>query len=110
MLYEDEAVVLRAMRLGEADRIVTFVGRGQGKIRAVAKGVRKTKSRFGGRLEPFTQVSLVMWRGGSRLGIATHALAGAAARRRPGHPGRVAPGPARVEAVCRVLPLPEASP
>ncbi|MEA2533320.1 MAG: repair protein RecO, partial [Actinomycetota bacterium] len=52
MLYKDEAVVLRTMRLGEADRIVTFVGRGQGKIRAVAKGVRKTKSRFGGRLEP----------------------------------------------------------
>src|SRR5207253_4797633 len=58
VLYKDEAVVLRTMRLGEADRIVTFVGRGQGKIRAVAKGVRKTKSRFGGRLEPFTQVSL----------------------------------------------------
>ncbi|MCW3042739.1 MAG: Recombination protein terminal, partial [Actinobacteria bacterium] len=36
MLYKDEAVVLRTMRLGEADRIVTFVGRGQGKIRAVA--------------------------------------------------------------------------
>ena len=73
MLYKDEAIVLRTMRLGEADRIVTFVGRGQGKIRAVAKGVRKTKSRFGGRLEPFTQVSLVMWRGRSDLDIVTQA-------------------------------------
>ena len=73
MLYKDEAVVLRTMRLGEADRIVTFVGRSQGKIRAVAKGVRKTRSRFGGRLEPFTQVSLVMWRGRSDLDIVTQA-------------------------------------
>lgn len=67
MLYKDEAVVLRTMRLGEADRIVTFLGRSGGKIRAVAKGVRKTKSRFGGRLEPFSQVSLVLWRGRSSL-------------------------------------------
>lgn len=65
MLYKDEAVVLRTMRLGEADRIVTFLGRTGGKIRAVAKGVRKTKSRFGGRMEPFAQVSLVLWRGRS---------------------------------------------
>jgi DNA repair protein RecO (recombination protein O) len=65
VLYKDEAVALRTMRLGEADRIVTFLGRNSGKIRAVAKGVRKTKSRFGGRMEPFTQVSLVLWRGRS---------------------------------------------
>ena len=67
MLYKDEAIVLRTMRLGEADRIVTFLGRSSGKIRAVAKGVRKTKSRFGGRLEPFSQVSLVLWQGRSGL-------------------------------------------
>ncbi|MCA1839119.1 MAG: DNA repair protein RecO [Actinomycetota bacterium] len=67
MLYKDEAIVLRTMRLGEADRIVTLIGRANGKIRAVAKGVRKTKSRFGGRLEPFSQVSLVLWRGKSGL-------------------------------------------
>lgn len=71
MLYKDEAVVLRTMRLGEADKIVTFLGRGQGKIRAVAKGVRKTKSRFGGRLEPFSQVSLVVWKGRSDLDTVT---------------------------------------
>ncbi|MGH2771689.1 MAG: DNA repair protein RecO [Actinomycetota bacterium] len=71
MLYKDEAVVLRTMRLGEADRIVTFLGRAEGKIKAVAKGVRKTKSRFGGRLEPFSQVSLVLWRGKSGLDTVT---------------------------------------
>jgi len=71
MLYKDEAVVLRTMRLGEADRIVTFLGRDEGKIRAVAKGIRKTKSRFGARLEPFSRVSLVIWRGKSDLHTVT---------------------------------------
>ena len=52
-LYQDEGVVLRTVKLGEADRIVTLLTRDHGKIRAVAKGVRRTKSRFGGRLEPF---------------------------------------------------------
>ena len=73
MIYKDEALVLRTMRLGEADRIVTMAGRHNGRIRAVAKGVRKTKSRFGGRLEPFTYVSLVLWRGKSGLDTVTQA-------------------------------------
>ncbi|WP_040164241.1 DNA repair protein RecO [Microbacterium gorillae] len=51
--YRDEAVVLRTHKLGEADRIVTMLSRRNGKIRAVAKGVRRTSSRFGARLEPF---------------------------------------------------------
>jgi DNA repair protein RecO (recombination protein O) len=50
--YRDEAVVLRTHKLGEADRIVTMLSRQHGKIRAVAKGVRRTASRFGARLEP----------------------------------------------------------
>ena len=45
-LYQDEGVVLRTVKLGEADRIVTLLTRDHGKIRAVAKGVRRTKSRF----------------------------------------------------------------
>lgn len=73
MIYKDEAIVLRTMRLGEADRIVTMAGRDHGRIRAVAKGVRKTKSRFGGRLEPFSYVSLVLWRGKSGLDTVTQA-------------------------------------
>ncbi|MGH2819287.1 MAG: DNA repair protein RecO [Actinomycetota bacterium] len=62
-LYKDEGIVLRTIKLGEADRIVTLFTRDGGKVRAVAKGVRKTKSRFGGRLEPFTRVSLLIYRG-----------------------------------------------
>lgn len=73
MLYKDEAVVLRTMRLGEADRIITLAGKNSGKIRAVAKGVRRTKSRFGGRLEPFSHLSLVLWRGKSGLDTVTQA-------------------------------------
>lgn len=73
MLYKDEAVVLRTMRLGEADRIVTLVGRENGRIRAVVKGVRRTKSRFGARLEPFSHVALVLWRGRSDLDTVTQA-------------------------------------
>jgi DNA repair protein RecO (recombination protein O) len=62
-LYKDEGVVLKTIKLGEADRIVTLFTRDNGKVRAVAKGVRKTKSRFGGRLEPFTRVALMIYRG-----------------------------------------------
>lgn len=63
--YRDEAVVLRTHKLGEADRIVTMLGRTHGKIRAVAKGVRRTGSRFGSRLEPFMVADLQLYRGRS---------------------------------------------
>ena len=62
-LYDDQGVVLRTHKLGEADRIVTLLTREHGKVRAVAKGVRKTKSRFGGRLEPTSHVKLLMYEG-----------------------------------------------
>jgi DNA repair protein RecO (recombination protein O) len=61
--YHDEGVVLRTIRLGETDRIVTFATPEHGKVRAVAKGIRKTKSRLGGRLEPLTHVNMMCWRG-----------------------------------------------
>jgi DNA repair protein RecO (recombination protein O) len=60
-LYRDEGVVLRTQKLGEADRIVTILTRRTGRVRAAAKGVRKTKSRFGARLEPFTHVDLQLY-------------------------------------------------
>lgn len=110
MLYKDEAMVLRTMRLGEADRIITFVGRSQGKIRAVAKGVRKTKSRFGGRLEPFTQVSLVMWRGRSDLDIVTQADVVEANRPIREDLDRFALGQMMLEAVDRVVQEKEPAP
>ncbi|MCL1837978.1 MAG: DNA repair protein RecO [Propionibacteriaceae bacterium] len=56
--YRDEAVVLRTHKLGEADRIVTMLSKQHGKLRAVAKGIRRTSSKFGARLEPFCQVDL----------------------------------------------------
>jgi DNA repair protein RecO (recombination protein O) len=56
--YRDRAVVLRTHKLGEADRIVTLLSAEHGKIRAVAKGVRRTSSKFGARLEPFSYVDL----------------------------------------------------
>lgn len=62
-LYREEAVVLRTHRLGEADRIVVLATQGRGKVRAVAKGVRKTRSRFGGRLEPTSHVALQLYEG-----------------------------------------------
>jgi hypothetical protein len=57
-LYSDEAIVLRTHKLAEADRIITLLTRHHGVVRAVAKGVRRTTSRFGSRLEPFTHVDL----------------------------------------------------
>ena len=62
-LYRDEAIVLRTQKLGEADRIITLLTRGTGRVRAVAKGVRRTTSRFGSRLEPFTHVDLQLAEG-----------------------------------------------
>jgi DNA repair protein RecO (recombination protein O) len=72
-LYRDRGVVLRTYKLGEADRIVVFLTRGHGKVRAVAKGVRKTKSRFGGRLEPASHVDLLFYEGRSDLDIVSQA-------------------------------------
>jgi DNA repair protein RecO (recombination protein O) len=76
-LYRDTAVVLRTYKLGEADRIVVLLTAEHGKVRAVAKGVRKTMSRFGARLEPMSHVRLLLYRsrstGGSALDIISQA-------------------------------------
>ncbi|MBI4884659.1 MAG: DNA repair protein RecO [Actinobacteria bacterium] len=62
-LYRDTAVVLRTYKLGESDRIVVLLTENHGKVRAVAKGVRKTLSRFGARLEPMSHVRLLLAQG-----------------------------------------------
>ena len=62
-LRSDQGIVLRGYSFGEADRIIVLISPNHGKIRTVAKGVRKTKSRFGGRLEPLTHVDLVLYEG-----------------------------------------------
>ncbi len=64
-LYRDSGVVLRTYRLGEADRIVVLMTAQHGKVRAVAKGVRKPKSRFGARLEPLSHVAMLLYEGRS---------------------------------------------
>ena len=68
-LYRDEGVVLRTQKLGEADRIVTLLTRDHGRVRAVAKGVRRTTSRFGARLEPFGHVDVQFYEGRSLDGV-----------------------------------------
>ena len=64
-LYRDDAMVLRVQKLGESDRIVTLFTRRHGRIRAVAKGVRRTTSRFGARLEPFGHIDVQLLEGRS---------------------------------------------
>jgi DNA repair protein RecO (recombination protein O) len=70
-LYRDVAVVLRTHKLGEADRVVVLLTRGHGKVRGVAKGVRRTGSRFGSRLEPGSHVQIQLHEGRGELDIVT---------------------------------------
>jgi len=69
--YKTEAVVLRSFRLGEADRVLHVYTLERGRIGAVAKGIRKTKSRFGARLEPLSHVELMLYQGSSELQTVT---------------------------------------
>jgi DNA repair protein RecO (recombination protein O) len=62
-LYRDEGIVIRTQKLGEADRIITLFTREHGRVRAVAKGVRRTKSKFGARLEPASHVDIQLYTG-----------------------------------------------
>ncbi|MDA8360057.1 MAG: DNA repair protein RecO [Actinomycetota bacterium] len=68
-LFKERGVVLRSYRLGEADRIVVFLTESHGKVRAVAKGVRRTTSKFGARLEPMSHVLMLLWAGRGDLDI-----------------------------------------
>ncbi len=71
--YKTEAVVLRSFRLGEADRVLHLYTLDRGRVGAVAKGVRKTKSRFGARLEPFSHVEILLHQGSGELHTVTGA-------------------------------------
>jgi DNA repair protein RecO (recombination protein O) len=73
--HKTEAIVLRSMRLREADRIVHLYTSTRGRLGAVVKGVRRTRSRFGGRLEPFFRVRLVLYEGRGELHTVTQAEA-----------------------------------
>ena len=69
--YKTEAIVLRSFRLGEADRVLHLYTLERGRVGAVAKGIRRTKSRFGARLEPLSHVQLVLHQGSGELHTVT---------------------------------------
>src|SRR4051794_17938853 len=101
--YKTEGVVLRSMRLREADRIINLYTGTHGRVGAVVKGVRRTKSRFGGRLEPFFRLRLVLYEGRGDLDTVTQAEAIEwYPRLRENHEGLRSAG-AACEAVLRVV-------
>jgi DNA repair protein RecO (recombination protein O) len=69
--YKTEAVVLRSIRFGEADRVLHLYTLDRGRVGAMAKGIRKTKSRFGARLEPLSHVDLLLHQGSGELQTVT---------------------------------------
>jgi DNA repair protein RecO (recombination protein O) len=98
-----EGIVLRSLRYGEADRILHLYTPDRGRISAIAKGVRRAKSRFGGRLEPFFRLNLVLYEGRSELLTVTSAET-VAAHPRLREDARALDGAARAcEAVARVF-------
>src|SRR6201984_2731904 len=102
--YKTEAVVLRSMRLREADRVPPLYTLDRGRVGAVAKGVRKTKSRFGARLEPLSHVELVLHQGGGELQTVTgvELLRSHRAAREDSY--RLAVGLVGAEAMLRLFP------
>jgi DNA repair protein RecO (recombination protein O) len=108
-LYRDQGVVLRTIKLGEADRIVTILAQGHGKVRAVAKGIRKSTSRFGARLEPTSHVALQCYRG-RELDVVTQVETIDAFRPLREHYGSLTHAIAMLEAVDQVAQEREANP
>jgi len=100
--YRDDAVVLRTHKLGEADRIVTLLSRQHGKIRAVAKGVRRTGSRFGSRLEPVVAVDAQFYIGRSLDIVQQAETIGAYGAEIAGDYGRYTAATAMVETADRL--------
>jgi len=107
--YKTEAVVLRSFRLGEADRVLHLYTLERGRIGAVAKGVRKTKSRFGGRLEPLSHVELVLHQGGGELQTVTGAELVRSHHEARENPYRLGVGLVGAEAMLRLFPEQEAN-
>jgi DNA repair protein RecO (recombination protein O) len=108
--YKAEAVVLRSLRLGEADRVLHLYTRERGRVGAVAKGIRKTRSRFGARLEPLTEVSLVLHEGRGELHTVSAADIVESHHAAREDPYRLAVGLAGLEAVSRLFAEGEPSP
>src|SRR6476646_8824180 len=105
-----EAVVLRSMRYGEADRIIHLYTPHRGRVGAIAKGVRRARSRFGGRLEPFFRLQLELHEGRGELLTVTgaHTIAGYARLR--GHGAALDASARACDAVARLFETDEAHP
>lgn len=104
-LYRDSAIVLRSHLLGEADKIITLFCHDTGVVRAVAKGIRRTRSKFGARLEPMTHVDLQLHTG-RNLDIVTQAeTVQAYGERIRGDYARYTAGTAMLEMTQRLLPV-----
>ena len=107
--YKTEAVVLRSLRFGEADRVLHLYTLDRGRVGAVAKGIRRTKSRFGARLEPLSHVELVLHEGSGEL----HTVTGVDLLRshRPAREEsyRLGVGFVALEAMLRLFPEQEAN-
>jgi DNA repair protein RecO (recombination protein O) len=101
-LYRDEGVVLRTQKLGEADRIITLLTRQHGRVRAVGKGVRRTRSKFGARLEPFTHVDLQLYEGRSLDVVQQAETIASYGERVAGDYGRYTAGTAMLETAERL--------
>jgi len=108
-LYRDQGVVLRSIKLGEADRIVSIMSQGHGKVRAVAKGIRKTGSKFGARLEPASHVAFQCYKG-RELDIVTQVETIDANRALREHYGCLTHSVSMLEAVDQVALEREANP
>jgi DNA repair protein RecO (recombination protein O) len=108
--YKTEAVVLRSLRFGEADRVLHLHTRARGHVGAIAKGVRRTRSRFGGRLEPLSHVELMLHEGSGELQTVTGAdlIRSHAATRED--PYRLGVGLVGVETVLRLFHEQEPNP
>src|SRR5690242_15584034 len=104
-----EAVVLRSLRFGEADRILHVYTLDRGRMGAIAKGARKTKSRFGGRLEPLSHVELVLHLGSGELATVTGAALVRSHAPAREDPYRLSVGLIGAEAMLRLFPEQERS-
>jgi DNA repair protein RecO (recombination protein O) len=107
--YTTEAVVLRSFRLGEADRVLHLYTLDRGRVGAVAKGVRKTKSRFGARLEPLSHVELQLHQGSGELQTVTGVELLRSHRMAREQPYRLSAGLVAAEAMLRLFPEQEAN-
>jgi DNA repair protein RecO (recombination protein O) len=108
--YKTEAVVLRSLRFGEADRVLHLYTLERGRVGAVAKGIRRTKSRFGGRLEPLSHVELMLHQGSGELGTVTGASLVRPHREAREDPYRLSVGLVGLEAMLRLFTEQERNP